>query len=283
MKFQRIIDAFYRQPLDITVGGFEAVDAVLRPYLVMRNPKMKDGDFIAGETDVFGQPLPQMLEVNHDTGLATVHVNGPLLQHAALIDKSCGACSYQDIDQALEEAMGNDGARKILLRMDSPGGQHCGAIELAEKIAEIANGGQKEIFAFTDATMASACYCLAAGCNGIFTTRTSYVGCIGSLIAFMDFSKLFETQGIKPVVFASGKYKGAGIEGTSLTDDQAEYLMGLVETAAGQFKDHVRANRAVAEESMEGQSMYGEDAVAAGLADYLVRDLDEVEEFLGGK
>jgi signal peptide peptidase SppA len=282
MRFQRIIEALYRQPLDITVGGFESIDAIVRPHLLGKSPMdIKDGQFVLGQTDLFGTPLPAMLEVDEETGLALVNINGPLLQHASLIDKSCGACSYQDIVQALNEAEENRYVRDILMVCDSPGGQHCGTVEAAERVAEIALNGEKEIFAFTDSTIASAMYELVAGCNGIFATRSSYVGCIGSLIAFLDVEKAYEMQGIKAVVFASGKYKGAGIDGTSLTQAQADYFQEMVDTSAGQFKEHVmQFRKQIAPESMEGQIFYGEDAEALGLVDELVSDLDEVEQFL---
>lgn len=280
MRFQRIIEALYRQPLDITVAGFESIDAIVRPHLAGRASKMEAQDFEPGKTDFWGTPLPDMLEIDEESGLGIIGICGPLLQHASLIDKSCGACSYQDIGAALEQAMESRSVRSIVLNFDSPGGQHNGDIELAEKIAEIALGGEKEIFAFTECTMASAAYCLAAGTNGIFATKTSYVGCIGSLMAFMDVSQAYEDAGIKPVVFASGKYKGAGIEGTSLSAAQTEYLQGLVDTAAAQFKEHVLQYRQIEAESMEGQTFYGEEAEASGLVDDLVSGLDELEELL---
>lgn len=280
MRFQRIIEALYRQPLDITVAGFESIDAIVRPHLFGKQPNIRD-DFQPGKTDLWGTPLPEMLEIDEESGLGIIGICGPLLQHASLIDKSCGACSYQDISAALDQSMESRSVRTILMNFDSPGGQHNGDIELAEKIAEIALGGEKEIYAFTECTMASAAYCLAGACNGIFSTKSAYVGCIGSIMAFMDMSQAYEDAGFKPVVFASGKYKGAGIEGTSLTPDQADYLMGLVNTAAAQFQEHVLQYRPdISAESMEGQIFYGQEAEAAGLIDGVVEGLNELEEEL---
>ncbi len=282
MRFQRIIQALYREPLLITPAGFDSVDAIVRPHLAGKTSvQIKDGDFELGKTDLWGTPLPDMLE-EEDNGCLVVNIAGPLLQHAALIDKSCGACSYQDIKQALDRAMESRSAGPIILNIDSPGGQHCGVLEVAEKVAGIALGGEKEIYSFVEGTEASAAFCLAAACNGKFATKTAFVGCIGSLMGFVDFSKAYEMEGLQAVVLASGKYKGTAVEGTSLTDAQREYLMGLVNSSAGQFKDHVRQYRPKVEEaSMEGQAFYGEDALAAGLVDFIVSDLDEVLEFLG--
>jgi signal peptide peptidase SppA len=279
MRFQRIIEALYRQPLDITVGGFESIDAVVRPHLMTSQmPEIKNGDFVLGATDLFGTPLPEMLEIDEETGIAIVNINGPLLQHASLIDKSCGACSYQDIVKALNQGADNRYIQNIILKIDSPGGQHNGDIEVAERIAEIA-AGEKEVYAFTDTTMASAAYCLAAGCSAIYATKTAYVGCIGSIMGFIDESKAFEMKGLKPVVFASGKFKATGTDGLALTPEQCDYLQGLVNTAAGEFKDHVLAHRNVDADGMEGQIFYGTDAEANGLIDGIM-SLEELEEEL---
>jgi ClpP class serine protease len=289
MRFQRIIQALYREPLDITPAGFEALDAIVRPHLVRTAPsaerqafEMRD-DFVVGKTDLFGTPLADMLDVDEETGCMIISINGPLLQHAALIDKSCGACSYQDIKLALDRAMDSRAAGPIILNIDSPGGQHCGVLEVADKVAGIALGGEKEIYSFTEGTEASAAFCLAAACNGKFATRSAFVGCIGSLMGFVDFSKAYEMAGLKAVILASGKYKGTAQDGTSLTDEQQEYLMGLVLASSGQFKEHVLEFRDVDSESMEGQCFYGEDAMAAGLVDDVVADLEEVIKAVGGE
>ncbi len=286
MRFQRIIEALYRQPLDITPGGFDAIDAIVRPYLTRRAGtdapyQIKDGAFVLGKTDLWGTPLPEMLSIDEETGFAIIAVTGPLLQHAGLIDKSCGACSYQDISLALDEAVQDSRVRNVILNFDSPGGQHCGVIELAEKILAVSEMGEKGIYAFTETTMASAAYCLAASCNGIFVTKTPHVGCIGSLIAFVDFSAAYEQAGKKAVVLASGKYKGTGVEGTSLSADQTEYLMGLVMGSAQQFKNHVLHSRHVEASAMEGQCFYGEEAIKQNLADELVAGIWEIPEMVG--
>lgn len=281
MRFQRILNALYSQPLDITVPGFQALDAIVRPRLLGKSPALvKDGDFVLGKTDVWGTPLPEMLEIDEENRLAILNITGPLLQHASLLDKSCGACSYQDISRALDQAGENGRVRNIAMIFDSPGGQHCGDIELAEKIALMAQDGEKGIYAYTETTMASAAYCLAAGCNGIFATKTAWVGCIGSLIGFIDFAKAYEMDGMKAVVLASGKYKGAGMEGTSLTTEQEAYLQALVEVAAGQFKEHVLGSRLLEPDAMEGQSFYGHDAQANNLVDEVVSDFEEAVEKL---
>jgi ClpP class serine protease len=73
-------------------------------------------------------------------------------------------------------------------------------------------------------------------------------------------------QGIKMVVIKSGKYKGAGIEGTSLSADQVENLQASVDGIHADFKAAVQMKRKMVKaETMEGQTFNGRQAAQAGL------------------
>lgn len=280
MKFAHILNALYRQPLLITPAGFASIDAVVRPHLLagkLPDLRAANGNFVLGETDIFGTDLPPMLTLVG--GIAIIAINGPLLQHAALIDKSCGACSYDDISAALDEAA-EMGPRSTLLKISSPGGEHTGCPELANQIAELCDSGM-DIYAFTDSQMASAAYYLAAGCKGIYATGSSWVGSIGSMIGFLDTTGANDKAGLKTELFVSGPLKGTAADGVPVSDPQRLYLQQLVDTAAESFKDFVRnARRDVAEDTMQGQCLYGSQAEAAGLIDRVVNDLDEVLGYL---
>jgi signal peptide peptidase SppA len=275
MRLQHILETVYGRPHYITVNGFNAIDAVVRSHLRGEKPAPV---VINGQsqqepgTGLFGQKLAPVLEM--DGELAQLNINGTLMQHASLLDKSCGAVSYQDISAALDEAVA-EGAQSFLLNFNSPGGDIVGCLELGMKIQEMAE--QFELVAFTDTMMASAAYLLAAGCGTIYTTRTAFVGSIGSMMGFIDVSKAYEMEGMKAVIFASGKLKATAAEGTTLTDDQANYMQGLVDEAAEEFKAHVQNCRGgeIADDTMEGQVFFGAKAADCRLADGLCESLED--------
>jgi len=270
MRLQRIASAVYSTPLFITPQGHETIDAVLRPHLTRGEmPKV-----VAG-TDMFGGDLPEMKIQN---GVAVIPIHGPLLQHAGMMDKMCGACSYDDIKANIKTAIAQ-GVKGIVLDINSPGGEMTGCCEASQLIAETSD--TIPIYAFTDSTMASAAYHLAAGCTGVFTTGSASVGSIGCIIGFMDTSKAMEAQGVKPVYITSGKYKGAGARGTSLTEEQYEYLEGMVMEAADAFKSFVTDHRpSVSQDTMQGQVFFGKSAVENGLCDAEVGGMGDVLEML---
>jgi len=268
MKYQRIIEALYRQPLAISVAGFEALDQVARPILL--EGKRPDKDF-------FDQPMPQM-EIVGD--VAVIPVFGPLMQHADLIEKKCGLTSYDDIREDLETAA-KRACNAAVLNFNSPGGQMVGCLELADFIAEFQEEAGLPVYAFTDSQMCSAAYCLAAGCDQVFATRGAMTGSIGCILGWVDVSKKMEMAGEKAVVFSSGKFKAAGTPGLPLDQEQSDYLQGLVDDAFAQFSGHVLEHRPeVNLDSMQGQIMWGEKAEEAGLVDDCVNHLSDVVDFL---
>jgi ClpP class serine protease len=76
-----------------------------------------------------------------------------------------------------------------------------------------------------------------------------------------------EMQGIKVDVIKAGKFKGAGIPGTSLSEDQRTMLQDRVNYIHSEFKGDVKAMRSVRDEDMEGQDFFAPLALRAKLID----------------
>jgi len=82
--------------------------------------------------------------------------------------------------------------------------------------------------------------------------------------------------GIKMVVIKSGKFKGAGIEGTSLDEGQMANLQESVDTIHSEFKAAVLMKRKMVKaEAMEGQTFSGKQAAAQGLVTGLADSFSE--------
>jgi ClpP class serine protease len=274
MKFERIANALYRQPLFITSAGFEILDTVFRKHGADVNSFTEKIKSESG-TDFFGNPYPEF-EILGNAGI--IPIRGPLIQHGSLLEKSCGVMSYDDIRGMMNEAVEAYDAGKceqIIFDIDSPGGEHVGCLELAREIAMLQEQDYP-VHAWCERQMASAAYMLAAGCVSIGMTESAMGGSIGSMIGFLDTSEAMAQQGVKAEIIASGKYKSTGHEGTSLSDEQREYLQGLVDQCAAQFYEHVNDWRPqVDSESMQGQQFLGSDMVEKGLADVLSPSMDD--------
>jgi len=200
-----------------------------------------------------------------DGEIAVVEVNGVIGRRVGSIEKSSGVADVLDIERALDAAVGL-GAKGVLLSFDSPGGVVAGVPELSAKIAEL--NARIPVVAYVDGLCASAAYWMASQASMIVSPQTAQTGSIGVYQAFLDESRAMEMDGRKVELFTTGKFKGMGITGLPLTEEQRAMLQSRVNQVFGWFKEAVRAGRGkVSDEAMQGQTFYGEDAVKANLVD----------------
>lgn len=268
-----MIEAFC-QPWAITPAGWQQIQEILvRLNGVSQNVTAK-----RPTQDFFGNELPTAKIVN---GIGVVPVQGPMMKGAHPILQMFGIASHDNIRDDLLTVL-NQGVRGIFMPHDSPGGTMKGTPELAEFIGRISQ--QMPVVSWTDSTMASASYYLAAPSTIIAASPSSTVGSIGTIMEREDWSGFFESLGIKVDQFTSGKYKGMGHPGVPLTDEQRGWLQERVENQGEQFKDYVAQNRPnvdPAGDTMEGQWFTGTEAVQRGLADTEASTMGEAMALFG--
>lgn len=179
---------------------------------------------------------------------------------------SSGVTSIDVFQRLVDTAALDDQIRAIVLSVDSPGGLCMGTPEAAAAV--VAANGQKPVVAYADGLMCSAAYWLAAGAAEIVATPSAEVGSIGCYMAILDQSRAAELAGLHVQLFTSGKFKGMGLPGTSLTREQEDLLQANVDRIANDFKGAVRAGRGqIADDTMQGQAFSVPAAIAAGLVD----------------
>lgn len=200
--------------------------------------------------------------------VAVIEISGVLGKRIDEFDRMSGVTDVDDTSRALALAAADRRAAGIVLSLDTPGGSVTGIPELAEKIKETSN--TKPVVAFTDTMAASAGYWLASQASAIITAPSAVLGSIGVYLAVLDRSVQYQLAGVKQDVIKAGRYKGAGIPGTSLSEDQRAMLQGRVDHVFEEFKNAVRSGRAprqIADETMQGQDFFGRQSIALGLAD----------------
>lgn len=214
--------------------------------------------FASGQLHQNDAPTNPLLEIRDQIGIVRLH--GPLIHRPNLIESWLfGAISTEDAMSAVREALTNKAAKVILLDIDSPGGTAMGTAELAETVADASK--EKFVYAFTGGQMCSAAYWVASQCDALYASSSARVGSIGVILPFLDESEAFEQAGLKMEVFASGKFKGIGTPGVTLTEEQRELLRSEVEEIFGDFRSAVLARgRKIPDEAMEGQSFSARQA-----------------------
>jgi ClpP class serine protease len=87
-------------------------------------------------------------------------------------------------------------------------------------------------------------------------------------MAFLDESRAFDRAGLKTEVIKSGKFKGMGLRGTTLTDEERAALQAQVDKHGKWFRGHVRAHRSdVSEDALTGLGYTADEGVRLALID----------------
>ena len=212
-----------------------------------------------------------------EDGVGIISIAGPMLRNPDIFDRIIlGACNTGELINAVQEATARPDIEAIFLDIDSPGGSVNGTPELAQAVAEASK--VKYVYAFSAGQMCSAAYWVASQADAIYSTPSARVGSIGVILPVVDSSAAFEQAGLKVEVFAAGKFKSAGTPGTSLTDDQREWLQSEVEETAADFRAAILARgRKIPDEAMEGQTFSGRKAMRLNLAGMVTSRTDALD------
>jgi len=216
-----------------------------------------------------------------ENSIGHVYIYGTLLRDASPIEKKLGNTDYADVQEDLETVI-RDGARAIVLHVDSGGGMVAGAIETAEIIQAL----PVPIVAHVAGACCSAAYKLASGCSWIVATKSSDVGNIGSIMVWTDSSEAMKQLGLSVTAFVNqgAIYKSTG-HLDSLTDDQSTFLQESIDEAGTSFKNHVLSNRPNLNEVVFNAGWYsGTKALELGLIDEIGNDklaLNRASELAG--
>jgi signal peptide peptidase SppA len=247
-----------------------------REALLIDPAKANDHRILAekfGFTDMLAQlfgEVPKAYIAEDGTGV--IPIVGPIGKGLAPIERMTGAVDVNDIAETIDDYATNPQVTRIAFQVASPGGTVTGVEELANKVRNIS----KPTMAYTDSEMASAAYWIASAADKVVASPSSTVGSIGVYMTVADMTEMAKAQGIKMVVIKSGKFKGAGIPGTSLSEEQIANLQDSVDAIHADFKAAVvQTRKLVKPEDMEGQVFSGKQAAKRGLVTGLADSFNE--------
>jgi len=276
MKFFHVATRLYQKPWVITAGMHKRICSIIEGHF--------NGSAHKSE-DLFGGEEEDKSILTKKDGIAVIKINGVLAKGVSGIMKSSGMVDTNEVYDVLKEVQGNGEYQGVLLDVDSPGGEVTGIPEVAALIQEIKV--DKPVVAQTSNLMCSGAYWIASAASAIIASPSAAVGSIGVYMTLLDSSARFEKEGLKQELIKAGTLKGAGIEGTTLSEEQRKSFQDEVNFLHAWFRADVRAGRGDVEDSvMEGQSMFAVRAVEANLVDgigELGDALEEVKDLVNAK
>lgn len=202
-----------------------------------------------------------------------------MVEHVALIDiqgviAAGTPASAERVNQGLRNAMSNDLAKGVILRINSPGGSPVQAGLINDEMVRLrAKYPNKPIYTVVEDVCASGGYYIAAASDAIFVDKASLVGSIGVLINGFGFTGVMEKLGVERRLITAGENKGFLDPFTQADPYQQEYAKQMIGQIHQQFIDVVKAGRgdklSQSPDLFSGLVWNGAESIQLGLADEL--------------
>jgi capsid assembly protease len=198
-------------------------------------------------------------------GTAIIPVVGPIVRRADLFSRISGATDLGTMRDMLVSALDARSVTRIMLMMDTPGGETTGIAEMAAYIREV--DAQKPVIAYAEGLMASAGYYLASAAREIVGASQSVIGSIGVRIAVRVPSA---SESATTFEFVSSQSPKKALDPRS-PDGQHGYKQ-LMDDLAAVFVRDVATYRGVSEDTVlsdygQGWVFAADRALESGLID----------------
>lgn len=195
---------------------------------------------------------------------AVVHISGVIM-------KNDGWCSQgtQSISKKIKALEADDKVNSILLKIDSPGGMVDGTQALHETLKNCT----KPTLAFVDdGTCASAAYEIAAGCDEIWSAKTTdRVGSIGTMISIYNLDKMYEKEGIQlHDIYATKSTDKNKIYKEASEGNYKGIISKMLDPMNEQFINAIKSQRPqISEKALTGEIFMASEALKLGLIDQI--------------
>lgn len=179
--------------------------------------------------------------------------------------------SYTDIERDIQEALVNDSVNKIVLYIDSPGGEVAGCFSLCDYIKEAKC--KKPITAFIARLGASAAYLIASSCTEVIAEPDAEIGSCGCMLTAYDYDDdyLKKEYGIIQRIFRS-ECSPKKNKSKVFDEEAAKEAQARVDEIGLQYLSYVADSRGMTLEEAkkkcgEGALLTSQQALEAGMID----------------
>ncbi|MBS0340500.1 MAG: S49 family peptidase [Proteobacteria bacterium] len=199
--------------------------------------------------------------------------------------------SAEYINAAMKSAFEDEGAKGVVLLINSPGGSPVQAGIVADEIKRMRAKYNKPVYAVVEETCASAAYYIASATDKIFVDKASLVGSIGVLMDGFGFTGIMEKVGVERRLLTSGENKGFLDPFSPISEAQRAHAQQMLDQIHAQFINVVKAGRGdrlklQTPGLFSGLFWTGQQAVEIGLADqigsvdFVAREVIKAEEVI---
>ena len=198
--------------------------------------------------------------------------------------------SAEVVVASMRSAFEDQGAKAVVLLINSPGGSPVQAGIINDEIRRLKMLHNKPVYAVVEETCASAAYYIAVAADRIYVDKASIVGSIGVLMDGFGFTGLMDKVGVERRLLTAGENKGFLDPFSPQTDKQRLYAQAMLDQIHQQFIAVVKEGRGTrlkeTPEMFSGLFWTGQQAIALGLADqlgnidFVAREVVQAEEIV---
>lgn len=265
-------------------GTLESLHAFLHGNQVALNDNIIKPQVRAEAEDEGVTYLPRILRiVNGDT--AVISIKGTLVTDDSWINEWLGRTSYPEIRNAVVHALLDPNVKRILMMVDSGGGQVNGVSDLTSFLTKAAK--VKPLITHASGYMCSAAYWIGSCAPTILASETANIGSIGAVIVHAELSESLKEDGVNVTVVRSGPYKYLGNMYEKLSEEALAELQLEVDEAERIFVRKIAENRKKGEDYVRRQMGQGKVFIAStakdvGLVDAVYNYDDMMTKVLSG-
>jgi len=219
----------------------------------------------------------------------------PSAPHTALVEvrgeiADDTEASAEALISALRSAFEDEGAKAVVLRINSPGGSPVQSGIVNDEIRRLKALHDKKVYAVVEEVCASGAYYIAVAADEIYVDKASIVGSIGVLMDGFGFTELMTKLGVERRLLTAGENKGMLDPFSPQSEKHNAFAKAMIDQIHRQFIAVVKEGRGErlkeTPDTFSGLFWNGDEAIAMGLADrlgsldYVAREVVKAEEII---
>jgi len=217
--------------------------------------------------------LPRRLQKNpHERFVAMVYAHGAIRHGRSGRGGpgGGGGMGSDTVAAALRAAAGDERARAVVLRVNSPGGSYTASDVIWREVVRVRAAGKPVVVSMGDVA-ASGGYFISAPADVIVAQPGTITGSIGVILGKPVLRDMFGRAGVRTDTIAEGANATMFSSSRPFSDEEWERINVWLDAVYADFTEKVAAGRRMSAERVHelgrGRVWTGADAVANGLAD----------------
>lgn len=215
-------------------------------------------------------------KTNADQKIALISLRGVISGSQA---GSVGQTMVDDLRIQCKQAGDDPKIKAVVLCIDSPGGEVTASDVIYNAVKNLRDNSKKPVVVYMGSMAASGGYYAACGGSWLIANETTFTGSIGVIMQSLNYQQLFGKVGLETLTFKSGKFKDMLSGSRTVTEDEKDYIQGMIMQTYSKFVGIVAKERNLPEDQLraglaDGRVVSGKDA----LDGKLINQLGQIED-----